>query len=135
MTTTTDLIKEVRSLAEADPDFQYSYQIPKHRIYNCSYFPDTVKGQTVRPCIIGQALINLKVPTNDLYELEAIQDDTRISEQILTETLRIDIDSPEDVDWLNTAQKYQDLGDPWYKAVNEADRKINEPAKTHHPRF
>ena len=135
MTTTTDLINEVRSIAETYPDFEYNYQVPNHRIYNCSYFPDTVKGHPVRPCIIGQALINLRVPTRDLYELEATQDDTGISEQILTETLRIDIDSPEDVDWLRTAQKRQDYGDTWSTAVNEADRKINEPAKAHYPRF
>lgn len=107
MSVTRQLIKHVRDLAEANPNYVYD-QTP------CRYLVNKEPS-----CIIGQAAHKAGV---ELAELEA-WDNSKADSTASCVLPRIGVDGP-GLDWLDRVQMAQDRGDPWGEAVAKADKAV-----------
>lgn len=120
MTTATELILEVRKVAEERPDFMYWDQ-PNGTHFLCSYFGQAIGDEDGSPCIVGQALKNLEVPMEGLREVEHAGEDSDISTVLDRGYVDIEYTGSEAM-WLAKVQMKQDDGETWAKAVEEADK-------------
>jgi hypothetical protein len=126
MTTTitvSDVINQVRLLANQNPDFVYrpSYERTGHE--GCSY----VTGSEGKGCIVGQALANLGVERSVLASVEgehavgALVAVGIVRSEDPHHASRGDAWSPEEK-WLMAVQRQQDDSKPWSEAVARADQ-------------
>src|SRR5690606_1231334 len=106
-----DVVKEVRRLAEEQPDHVYS--APEGEEI-CSY----VTGKDGKGCIVGQALSRLGVPESALRGIEG-EGAYALPELIPYLAGREDKRSRR---WLTLIQSRQDGGRTWWQAVTEADQ-------------
>lgn len=120
MTTTTDLVKEIREIAASNPDFNYKEQ----EGYNgsCSYFGAGVGNLEGQCCIVGQALKNLEVDTTNLMVTESDFTTPTINKAVVDYMVDIKIARARELKWLDLVQGYQDAGFPWAEAVQSADK-------------
>lgn len=119
MTTATELIQEVRKIAAERPDFIYSNQGVDTNL--CSYFGRAVGDESGSPCIVGQALKNLEVNTEELWEVEHAGKDSDIGTVLGRGYVDIECTGIEAM-WLARVQMRQDDGLSWAEAVEEADK-------------
>jgi hypothetical protein len=113
------LVAEVRRLAAESPDFVYR-RPGRDRASGpeCFYVHKTEDGEQVGGCLIGQALINLGVPIDEVAELDTL--DIGGAEDVLPQ---FGIHTHEAV-WAGWVQHYQDTGDRWGVAVMKADERV-----------
>ena len=114
-----ELIAEVRKVAEANPDFIYSEQPGAGAI--CSYFGQNLGDTTGSPCIIGQALKNLKLDTSRLKDLEDQEDGSGIADVLAMGLIDVEQPTETEENWLGRVQCAQDFGESWATAVMKAD--------------
>lgn len=122
MTTATQVIEEVRRLAEEQPDFVYSDQEGAGG-GECSYFGCSAGDSSGQACIVGQGLASLNVDMSDLKRKE----DTGHGMAIATALEGGVVDIPyteEEAKWLGDVQNHQDGGKPWAQAVALADKAL-----------
>ena len=116
------LQKEVRRLAEANPQFVYQKKtfggMTGMTFQGCSYTEETDDGKLVGSCIVGQAFINLGVDPEKMASREhvAIGD-------LLIADFDLDAEDPTLI-WLRDVQENQDSSVPWGEAVEAADRTV-----------
>lgn len=130
MFTVEDIVTEVRRLAAAEPHFVYGDQPGAPGPHeDCGYAgcrPYTTEG---RPCIVGQALINLGV------DREALADKVMPASALaiwLAERGYLDHQGGYPTtttgrrpwQWLDCVQGQQDQRYSWGKAVRDADRRV-----------
>ena len=122
MTTATQVIEEVRRLAEEQPDFVYSEQEGAAGS-ECSYFGCAIGNTAGQACIVGQALDNLYVDMSDLKRKEDNGYGIGIAGAL--EWKVVDIPYTErEARWLGDVQYHQDLGESWARAVVLADKAL-----------
>ena len=121
MTTATQVIEEVRRLAEEQPDFVYGHQ--EGAVGECSYFGCALKDTSGQACIVGQALANLNVDMSDLKRKEDRGIGMAIAEAFEWEVVDIPY-TEEEVRWLGDVQYHQDNKEPWAQAVALADKAL-----------
>lgn len=103
-----DLIAEVRRLAAENPNFNYKEACGPEWDGTCTYAPT---DQTPA-CIIGQALTNLGITRQNVYEGHGVN---RFLGDIVGDYDR------QTGHWLAWVQGEQDRGLPWAEAVAAAD--------------
>lgn len=120
MTTSKELIEEVRKIAKENPDFVYAKQEGRDTDDKCSYFGRAIGVGLGTPCIVGQALKNLEVDTSALkvYEEEVLG--IQIGDVLERELLNVEYNDSE-LNWLNRVQFSQDIMGSWSEAVSYAD--------------
>lgn len=121
MTTATQVIEEVRRLAEEKPDFVYSDQ--EVAVGECSYFGCTIGNTAGQACIVGQALANLNVDMSDLKRKEDSGYGMAIAEVLGWRVVDI-LYTEREAKWLGDVQYHQDFGKPWAKVVALADKAL-----------
>lgn len=140
MITSTEVVQEVRKIAEQNPDFIYGAQ--RMSGADCSYVgaitfidykyvhpekeskPESViieeyyeklaNGELESPCIVGQSLQNLGVSQDMLLHFEG-QTAEAVVEYFADEYTSYDLQ------WLYVVQKNQDHGSSWGESVKAAD--------------
>lgn len=123
MTTATQVIEEVRRLAEEQPDFVYSKQEGANANEDCSYFGCFIGNTTGQACIVGQALAKLSVDMSDLKREEDKGFGMGIAEALVGGVVDIPYTERE-AKWLGDVQNHQDLGESWAQAVVLADKAL-----------
>ena len=110
--TSSQVVAEVRKLAEERPDFVYRDQ--PGSTFDCSYLGAFVPAEgepySGEGCIVGQALTRLGVDESDL----------RMVERTSAKAALVDLDiecSEADLDWLSEVQGLQDDRSSWRQAV------------------
>lgn len=121
MTTSKELIEEVRKIAKENPDFVYAKQEGRTTDDNCSYFGRAIGDETGTPCIVGQALKNLEVDTSTLKKYEEHNAGMAIGDVLEREILDVKYNNTE-LNWLNRVQFSQDIMGGWGEAVEYADK-------------
>lgn len=104
----SDLVAEVRRLADEQPDFIYKQPSGSH----CSYRPQGGNDG----CIVGQALRRLG------WEVPFLLDDGPIDDNIQEGRFPVDATRAE-ARWLLSIQSWQDCGASWGKAIHYTDNK------------
>lgn len=121
MTTATQVIEEVRRLAEEQPDFVYTDQEVANE--ECSYFGCAIGNTTGQACIVGQSLANLNVDMSDLKRKEDNGYGMSIAEVLGWRVVDIPYTERE-AKWLGDVQYHQDRGETWAQAVALADKAL-----------
>lgn len=121
MTTATQVIEEVRRLAEEQPDFVYSDQ--EVVVEECSYFGCAIGNTAGQACIVGQALANLNVDMSDMKRKEDTGYGMAIAEALEWGVVDI-LYKGREAKWLGDVQYHQDFSKPWAKAVALADKAL-----------
>ena len=104
----SEVAKEVRRLADTFPNFQYKAP--------CKYLEEK-DGEKVGSCIVGQALVNLGLDKDELSKYEG-----ESAYAVLNETC--EVDSMNQLEWVDTVQDHQDYGRVWGEAIKAADYEI-----------
>jgi hypothetical protein len=121
------LIKAIREQAAAKPAYVYQ---PTAVNEQCEYitFLDTLDVEPEPGCIVGAALIDMGIPVDAFRLSTGYTPINETSVGILLTTLnKVDGyatnagEYPQDMEWLNTVQDYQDQGFTWSEAINKAD--------------
>lgn len=121
MTTSKELIEEVRKIAKENPDFVYAKQVGRTTDDNCSYFGRAIGDGLGTPCIVGQALKNLELDISalEIHEVQGLG----IAIGVVLERELLGIAYTEtDRRWLDRVQFSQDLMGSWGEAVEYADK-------------
>lgn len=113
------VLKEAIRLAKSDPDFVYDEQEGRPENSFCGYGGWNIGTTEGRPCIIGQALINLGADREELshYGNTVVQNHEDFFEDF-------DIGDDSDVnalDFLKLVQLRQDSGYSWGEALDAAE--------------
>lgn len=113
---TKDLIAEVRKVAESNPNYVYYGEKAQNMgAFGCSYLADAFGDRDGQPCLIGQALRNLKITVPKSHE------HTDIASLLKECEIDVVISDSEDVKWLQRAQGRQDSGYSWGQAIHYAN--------------
>ena len=111
--TTSDLIREVRRVAEGYPTYVYKRPIKEG---SCLYFhPGQDDQHESCGCIFGHALSALGVSLGDIGEEH---NDNSILQLLLVSGVE---STGEQADWMWLVQYKQDKGKTWKEAINIAD--------------
>lgn len=118
MLTIEALEREVRRLAEANPDAEYRAYVPEGEDFaSCWYTTGTAGGQV--GCLIGQAIRNLD---KEMYDrIAGYEEEKRRSVEICM-MRDVFVGFPEVSNWLREVQYHQDSGLSWSQCLEEADR-------------
>lgn len=117
--TTEDVVREVRHLAEKEPDFVYTEQDCFDQDYGACYYTSADGQGNGRGCIVGQALGRLGVSPETLRFIDGSGDSP--VELALPPLLPSEPGDSRGLAWLSEVQNAQDLGVPWGTAVKGAD--------------
>jgi len=118
--TVSDVVREVRSIAEAEPDFVYIAQRDLQDTRMCSYVSAGIGLDFGRGCVVGQALEKLGV---DRADLKVVEGETAIGAFMFLTGYKYDRNGKSylDFQWLQRVQSLQDMGWSWSKSVRDAD--------------
>ena len=113
--TTTDVVNEVRNLANQHPDFVYTPADDGEGVTGCSY----LNGANGKGCIVGQALANLGVSRAELEAAETQNAVAALEVAGLTEPGRVRNygDWTNEEKFLVLVQQKQDDHTSWGEAV------------------
>lgn len=118
--TASDLIREVRAVAEEHPDFTYAAQAGYDPTAGCSYLGVAIGNTDGKGCIIGQALERLEFNMEAVKEWELSEPGWGTSVFDLMEHFQIPTTYAEK-NWLAGVQSSQDHGESWGFAVKSTD--------------
>lgn len=119
MFTASELIIEIRDLAQLFPDFIYTEQEGSRD--ECSYLGAAIGHRTGKACIVGQALTRLGVTDEVLEGVEEVPASTAV--RIASGDTWPDRQSVRrQLCWMDEVQSNQDEGCAWGDAVRKADR-------------
>ena len=121
MVNTKQMIEEVRKIASENPEFVYGGAVT-----SCSYFGRTIGDTSGQCCIIGQALKNLEVDTEQLFSAEVRGDGPTFRQAVHEKLVDILVGHPQELDWLDRVQRGQDNGWSWSYALIDADKMFLE---------
>lgn len=118
--TASDLIREVRAVAEEHPDFTYANQEGYDPRVGCSYVGAAIGDHEGRGCIVGQALERLEFNMEAVkgWELSEASEGTSVTD--LMGHFQIPATYAEK-NWLAGVQSSQDHGESWGFAVKSTD--------------
>ncbi len=120
--TISDLIKEVRRLANENPDFVYPEFKKPHNGRTCSYLKSEKSDVG---CIFGQAILNIQPDLKEFLIHFDCEVDSGIKKCLQTLFPDIDLTYPstsrEQLDWCEKVQDEQDRGSTWGEAIKIAN--------------
>ena len=118
MLTIEALEREVRRLAEANPDAEYRAYAPKGDVsgYSCWYTKGSANGQS--GCLIGQAI---RVLDPQMYKRIADYEEEQNASLDVSELHPKLVGFPEASEWLKFVQYAQDDGHKWLYCIEWAD--------------
>lgn len=116
--TVQDVVREVRRIAEEEPDFVYTIQ-PENATSGSCYYASADGQGNGRGCIVGQALGRLGVSMEALGDLDKGEEASVI--RVLPDILPVYASDEGALNWLSDVQHQQDIGYQWGAAVRSAD--------------
>ena len=122
--TPKDVLQEMVSIAQDNPDFVYTDQGAPDEgfIHGCSYLGRAVGDPTGSACIVGRALSNLGVSDETLKYFEKTPAGGVIP--AVTVSYGDDDDDFSITNIIDQIQEHQDCGDSWGKAISNYRDKI-----------
>jgi len=115
--TAIEVTDKIRSLATAQPHHVYVPPVKNLGGPTCWYVHNSSDG-LVGGCIVGQALLAVDVPAEDLHEYD-LGDGANGSQVVRRYTGNLTVEQQQ---WIDSVQQQQDSGKTWGEAVEHADK-------------